>query len=102
MEEPEHDEYIEAMIPVVITMIENYCNLTLTNKDDSGRIITNGNEFVLLDSSFAIIIAKIIEFYMLKSGVTSEAISRVSYGFATELPANILTMLNARKRMKFL
>ena len=103
----DHDNYIRKMIPLTIDVIKNYTknDFMVANPDyDPSRPIssTNKRKIEKFEGGVEIAVAKIIEFYMLESGVQSETISKVSTSFATDLPKSILDLLKPYKRMKFL
>lgn len=84
-----NDEYIQAMIPISVSFVRDYCE----------------NPELKIDGGVKIAVAKIIEFYMSNSSLQSKSLSRVSETFHTELPKSILQLLspyNKKNMVKFL
>lgn len=87
------DKYIQQMLPLTIQFAKDYCGTDF---------LVNGVE--TLSSGVKIAIAKMIEFYMLQSGVASQGISRLSTSFQTDIPLSILVLLKQYRKngVKFL
>lgn len=101
IDEPDMDEYIETMLPFVIEMVENYCNDVFCARGLDGKLIKVDGNYVLSEGGIAIPIAKLIEYYANKSGVSQESISRVMYSYTNDLPKSITTPLNSYRKVKF-
>lgn len=101
IEDTQHDDYIETMLPIIISFTEQYCNDIFTVRTMNGSYYKDQSGYQLVDMGIMIAIAKVIEFYMLKSGVSGEGVSRVSYSYSTELPKSILDILNQYRKVKF-
>lgn len=96
IETTEHDNYIEKMIPITLALTEQYCNnKTLVLRDALGNYMKTNEGYMLTDMGLIIVIAKIIEFYMVKAGITYEAIGRMVYTYANDLPTPILNALKS-------
>lgn len=98
----EHDSYIETMLPIIISLVEQYCNSIFALRNLDGTLLNSHEGYVLVEAGIIIAIAKIIEFYMQQSGVIQNTVSRVSYSFSTELPKSILEVLNQYRRVRFI
>lgn len=102
IEDTEYDDYITTMLPIVIALTEDYCNDIFAIRSPNGSLMKDQEGYKILDVGIVIAIAKIIEFYMNKSGVIQNTVSRVSYSFATELPKSITQILNQYRKVKFI
>lgn len=102
IDETIYDEYIDQMIPTTIAFVEEYCNNEFTVKDKFGQMVVDENEnYTISEVGLVLPIAKIIEFYMNKSGVSQESISRVMYSYTNSLPASITKNLNSYRKVNF-
>ncbi|KIL74363.1 phage head-tail connector protein [Pseudobacillus sp. 179-B 2D1 NHS] len=79
------DDYFTSMIPVVTSFIEKETGLDLTANPS------------LVDDTLKFMASKIIEFFMLKSGVKAKAISRMNTTYSEELPSYITSTLERYK-----
>ena len=94
------DDYIEKMLPIVLALTEKHCNNELVVRGTNGEFLKTNEGYMLTDMGLMIIIAKIIEYYMIKSGVTYESITRVMYNYSTELPKNLQDALKPYSKSK--
>lgn len=101
IEDPDMDEYIEAMLPLAIDMVEGYCNDVFSTRDLNGKLIKVDDGYVLSEGGIVIPIAKLIQFYTNQSGVTQESVSRVMYSYTSDIPKSITTPLNSYRRVNF-
>lgn len=102
IEDTRHDEYIEIMLPIIIALVEKYCNDVFAMRDDSSFYKKDEDGYKIIDIGIVICIAKIIEFYMLKSGVTQNTVSRMSFSFSNDLPNSIKSVLNEYRKVRFI
>lgn len=102
----EHDNYISMMLPLSIDFVKQYTgrDCMVKNPDyDASRPTSKENPMKVeeLEDGMKIAVAKIIEFYMLESGIESETVSKTSTSFSNELPKSILDLLKPYKKAKF-
>lgn len=102
MDETEHDNYINIMIPIVISIVENYCNDVFAVRNVDGTLFKDQEGYLIFEAGIILAIAKIIEFYMLESGISQNTVSRVTYTFSTELPKSIKDILNQYRKVRFI
>lgn len=102
IEESDYDDYIKQMIPITIAMVEEYCNDEFGMRDDLGEFIQGEyDEYFISEPGLIVPIAKMIQYYMNKSGVTQESISRVMYSYSGGLPKSITQILNSYRKVKW-
>lgn len=101
IDETEHDDYIEAMLPLVIDMVEDYCNNTFAERNSDGSLVKTKEGYRINKSGIVVPIAKIIEYYMNQSGVSQQMVSRVMVTYSDDLPKSITSVLNKYRRVKF-
>lgn len=85
-----HDTYINSVIALFIEYIQDYCNNSFIDE----------YEDLVLKGGAKIAIAKMIEFNMNKSGVTSRSFGDVSYSYDTDFPPSIMKLLVPYQRIK--
>lgn len=101
IEETDYDEYIESVLPSTITFVEKYCNREFAMRNADGKLEKNNNGYIINEEGIVVAIAKIIEYFMNRSGVTQEMISRSITMFSADLPKSITTILNSYRRVRF-
>jgi hypothetical protein len=85
-----HDKYFETCIPLFTEYIQEYCNNSFLN--DLGEVQLKGGAKISL--------AKMIEFNMVKTGITSKKFGEVSYSYNLDFPQSILNLLEPYMRIK--
>ena len=102
IEESDYDDYILEMIPITIAMVESYCNDEFGLRDESGELVkSEESQYFVSEVGLVAPIAKMIQYYMNKSGVTQESISRVMYSYSGSLPKSITEILNKYRKVKW-
>ena len=105
IESTQYDEYIMAMLPVTIDLVEKHCNNKFASRNEDGTFLeTEEGYYTINVMGLMIIIAKIIEFYLTNAGVSYEGIGRITYTYRSELPKSIIDSMRvySKSRMKFL
>ncbi|MDQ1003969.1 hypothetical protein QFZ28_004369 [Neobacillus niacini] len=82
-----HDVYIDTVIPLYIDYVKEYCN---------NQSLSTGE----LPGGVKLAIAKMIEFNLNKSGVSSSSFGEVSYSYSLDFPPSILRMLQPYSRIR--
>lgn len=78
-------EYYKALAPIYYDVACNYCNATLD----------------VSESATLIFVAKAIQFYTNKAGLTSRTMGTVSYSYDTALPTSVLQVLRPFKKLRW-
>jgi hypothetical protein len=81
------DGYIDTTIPLYIDFVKEYCNNQFLGSEE-------------LPGGVKLAIAKMIEFNLNKSGVSSSAFGEVSYSYSLDFPASILRLLQPYARIR--
>lgn len=104
LESTQYDNYIEAMIPVVIDLVEKHCNDEFSIRNIDGNFINTNEGYIITNIGLKIVISKIIEYYLIKAGISYESIGRINYTYTTDLPPSIINSMKPyhKSRMKFL
>lgn len=104
IESTEFDSYIEMMLPIVISLVEKHCNNEFAKRNLDGTYQKTNEGYMLNEMGLMIIIAKIIEFYLVKAGLSYESIGRITYTYSQDLPKAILDAMKSysKGRIKFL
>jgi hypothetical protein len=87
-----HDEFLDAMIPLVIEDVKVKCNNLFLDP-------VTGEE--RLPGGVKIYVAKACQYNMQPSNLKSRTLGNVSYSFDLEFPASITKSLAPYKRLKF-
>ena len=85
-----HDDYIEAMIPILMEYARGYCNATFFI----------GNEEVI-PGPVKLFVAKAIEFNMNPAGVSGRSMGGASYSYETDFPPSITRLLKPYRKVRF-
>src|SRR5690606_23131764 len=101
IEDTDKDDYLREALPIVISLTETYCGKDFAVRNPDGTMTQLHDGYVLSDAGIIMVIAKILEFYMNKAGVTQEVISRTSFMFTSDLPKSLIQVLNTYREVKF-
>jgi hypothetical protein len=82
-----HDNYINTVIPLYVDYVKEYCNNQSLGTEE-------------LPGGVKLAIAKMIEFNLNKSGVSSSTFGEVSYSYSLDFPLSILRMLQPYSRIR--
>lgn len=80
----ERIEHYKTLTPIYFDVAIDYCN----NKD-------------LEFESIIVFLAKAIQYYSLKAGLTSRSGGTVSYAYTSDLPTSVLLLLKPFKRLRW-
>lgn len=78
-------EHYKALAPIYYDVACNYCNATLD----------------VSESATLIFVAKAIQFYTNKAGLTSRTMGTVSYSYDTALPTSVLQVLKPFRKLRW-
>ncbi|MCM3316179.1 hypothetical protein M3603_05765 [Rummeliibacillus stabekisii] len=78
-------EHYKTLAPIYYEMACDYCNATLE----------------ITESAMLIFVAKAIQFYTQKAGLTARSMGSVSYSYATDLPSSVLKSLKPFKKLRW-
>jgi len=87
-----HGTYLDAMIPVLIEFVEDYCNITI-EKDSEGNY--------LLPAGVKIFISESIKHKLSSKGLNSRTMGTVSYSYDTNVPEKIKKFLRPYRKVRF-
>jgi hypothetical protein len=82
-----HDLYMDTVIPLYIEYVKDYCNNQFVEKDE-------------LPGGVKIAVAKMVEFNLNKSGISSKSMGEVSYTYSLDFPQSILRILQPYSRIR--
>lgn len=82
---PNRIEHYRKLAPIYLDYANEYCNQALTSD------ISNVKVFI----------AKAIQYYTQKAGLTARSMGTVSYSYATELPSSVLKPLKPFKKVRW-
>jgi hypothetical protein len=82
-----HDGYIDTVIPLYIDFVKEYCNNQFLGSAE-------------LPGGVKLAVAKMIEFNLNKSGISSSSFGEVSYSYSLDFPASILRLLQPYSRIR--
>ncbi|MGR6896993.1 phage head-tail connector protein [Rummeliibacillus sp. BSL5] len=82
---PERVETYKILAPIYLDYAIDYCNQELTVENSNVKVF----------------IAKAIQFYTQKAGLTARSMGSVSYSYATDLPSSILKPLKPFKKLRW-
>lgn len=101
IESPQFDDYLEMMLPITIALVEKHCNNTFAVRNEiDGTFIKSNDGYLISEMGLILVIAKIIEFYLTKAGISYEAVGRMTYTYAKDLPQPILDSLKSYSKSK--
>jgi hypothetical protein len=82
-----HDVYIDTVIPLYIDFVKEYCNNQFIGSEE-------------LPGGVKLAIAKMIEYNITQSGISSNSYGEVSYSYSLDFPASILRLLQPYSRIR--
>ncbi|MGX9134043.1 phage head-tail connector protein [Rummeliibacillus sp. JY-2-4R] len=82
---PERIEHYHTLAPIYFDFANDYCN----------------QQFEVPNSNVKVFIAKAIQFYTQKAGLTARSMGSVSYSYATDLPSSVLKPLKPFKKLRW-
>lgn len=78
-------EHYRMLAPIYLDYASEYCNQTLDSSNSNVKVF----------------IAKAIQFYTQKSGLTARSMGSVSYSYTTDLPSSVLKSLKPFKKLRW-
>ena len=102
IEDTEKDKYLEEMLPVAISFVEEYCNNSFAVRDEEGELVKDSGSYQMTKEGIILPLVKLIEYFMHEAGVTQSTISRISKSVSDNIPASIRTSLNSYRVVNFL
>lgn len=91
LKDTSYDEYLSAVIPLIIQFVQQYCN----------RDFVNENGQVVLPGGIKLVVAKMCQFHMRDPNIASETLARHSISYDTNYPSEITNILNSYRRPTF-
>ena len=85
-----HDQYIEAMIPILMEYAKDYCNTSFFIAEEE-----------IIPGPVKLFIAKAIEFNMNPAGVSARSMGGASYSYETDFPSSITRLLKPYRKVRF-
>ncbi|MFJ8262715.1 hypothetical protein ACIQ4I_12300 [Rummeliibacillus sp. NPDC094406] len=87
---PERIEHYRTLAPIYYDLACDYCNNTF-DMAESSKVV----------SAVKVFVAKAIQFYTQKAGLTSRSMGTVSYSYTTELPSSVMKPLKPFKKLRW-
>lgn len=85
------DTFLDAIIPLIIEWVQDYCNQTFEDAD----------EFLQLPGGVKIFIARACQFNAAQAGVKSESLGDYSVSYSTEYPESLTKLLRPYRKVSW-